>query len=59
MSDGERVDDPGEWLIEPRRGLDRTEAEWLERLARFDQEERWRSTAPLAAPTGWCGGRLS
>ena len=33
--------DDGQWLVEHRSCLDRGEAEWLERLARFDREGLW------------------
>lgn len=33
--------DPGQWLVEHRASLDRAEAEWLERLAEFDQSGIW------------------
>lgn len=33
--------DDGQWLVQHRAGLDRGEAEWLERLARFDRDGLW------------------
>lgn len=35
------VVDAGRWLVEHRVGLDRGEAEWLERLAEFDRDGLW------------------
>jgi hypothetical protein len=33
--------DAGAWLVEHRAELDRSEAEWLERLAAFDRDSLW------------------
>jgi hypothetical protein len=35
------VVDAGQWLVDHRAGLDRGEAEWLERLAAFDRDGLW------------------
>ena len=35
------VVDLGDWLVEHRVGLDRGEADWLERLAEFDRDALW------------------
>jgi hypothetical protein len=42
-----RVDD-GEWLVERRAVLDRAEAGWLERLARFDRDGGWAADGQLS-----------
>jgi hypothetical protein len=39
----------GQWLIEQRGALDRAEALWLERLARFDREGQWAADGQLSA----------
>jgi hypothetical protein len=39
----------GQWLIEQRGALDRAEAVWLERLARFDREGQWAADGQLSA----------
>jgi hypothetical protein len=42
------VTDDGEWLVVQRGVLDRGEAEWLERLARFDREGLWAADGQLS-----------
>jgi Domain of unknown function (DUF222) len=42
------VTDDGEWLVVQRGLLDRGEAEWLERLARFDREGLWAADGQLS-----------
>lgn len=46
------VVDDGQWLVERRAALDRAEALWLERLARFDREGRWAADGQLSC-VGW------
>ncbi len=45
---GAGVTDDGWWLVEQRGVLDRAEAAWLERLARFDREGRWAADGQLS-----------
>jgi hypothetical protein len=42
------VVDDGQWLVEQRARLDRAEAVWLARLARFDREARWAADGQLS-----------
>jgi len=41
----------GTWLVDQRAGLDRGEAEWLERLAGFDREGLWALDGHLSCVT--------
>ncbi|MDA8048329.1 MAG: DUF222 domain-containing protein [Actinomycetota bacterium] len=48
--------DTARWLIDHRAGLDRGEAQWLERLAQFDREGRWAEDGQLSC-AGWLAWR--
>lgn len=50
--------DDSRWLIEHRVHLDRAEAEWLERLARFDRDGLWALDGHLCCAT-WLVWRLN
>ena len=54
---GDLVDD-GQWLVERRIGLERAEAEWLERLARFDRDGLWALDGHFCCAT-WLVWRLN
>jgi hypothetical protein len=41
--------EPGEWLVDHRRDLERSEARWLLVLAEFDLQHRWAGEGQLSA----------
>lgn len=48
----------GRWLVEQRVVLDRGEAVWLERLARFDRDGWWAADGQLSC-VSWLGWRTN